>query len=68
MEVRVKPNSYTGHESTCPNYKPKKEEPKMLEYRIEPENEKDVQVISLTFVKNKFFENVENYNKGTILL
>ena len=68
VEVRVKPNSYIEHESTCPKYKPKKEEPKMLEHRIEANNEKDVQVISLTFVKNKFFENVENYNEGTILL
>ena len=67
VEVRVKPNSYYEHESTCRKYVPVKGEPKMLEYRIEPKNESDVQVYSLTFVKSEFFENVKNYSEGEFL-
>ena len=68
VEVRVKPNSYSMHKSTCSNYVLKIGESEMLEYRIKPENEKDVQVISLTFVKSKFFEGVKNFNEGKIFL
>ena len=67
VEVRVKPNSYYQRTSTCPNYIPKKDEPKMLEYRIDAKNEKDVQVVSLTFIKNEFFENAINYSEGEFL-
>ena len=68
IEVRVKPFNYYQRESTCPTYVPKKGEPKKVEYRIAPENEKDVQVFSLTFVKNEFFENAKNFEEGNILL
>ena len=63
VEVRVKPDSYFEGESTCKSYKPNKEEPKMLEYRIAPEKEKDVQVYSLTFVKKGYLEKAINYDE-----
>jgi len=68
VEVRVKPNSYYARESTCPKYKPKIGEPKMLEYRIDAKNEEDVQVVSLTFVKNNFFEKAKNFQDGNIFI
>ena len=68
VEVRVKPNSYFERGSTCPNYKPKKDEPKNLEFRIDAKDENNVQVFSLTFVKAEFFENAKNFNEGNILL
>lgn len=67
VELRVKPFIYYRRESTCLSYVLKKGEPKKLEYRIAPENEKEVQVFSLTFVKNEFFENTQNYIDGIIL-
>ena len=67
VELRVKPFIYYRRESTCPSYVLKKGEPKKLEYRIAPENEKEVQVFSLTFVKNEFFEKTQNYIDGIIL-
>ena len=66
VEVRVKPNSYMEHKSTCPSYKPKVGEPTMLEYRIEAEKEKDVQVYSFTFVKSEFLEKIKEYAQGEI--
>ena len=68
VELRVKPDSYFQRESTCLKYIPKKDEPKMLEYRIAPKNEKDVQVVSLAFVKNEFFDKVKNFEEGKLLL
>ena len=68
VEVRVKPNSYTEHKSTCPSYKPKMGEPKMLEYRIEAEKEKDVQVYCLTFVKSEVLEVIKEYDQGKIFI
>ena len=64
--MRVKPNTFTEHKSTCPNYKLKSGEPEILEYRVPAKNEKDVQVFSLTFVKNGFFENANNYQEGEL--
>lgn len=66
VEVRLKPNSYLEHKSTCPRYKPKKNEPEMLEYRIEANKEKDVQVYSLTFVKSDALETFKEYDQGKI--
>ena len=68
MECRVKPNSYHEYKSTCPKYKPKDGETEMLEYRIAAENEEDVQVVSLTFVKNEFFESAEQFKEGDIFI
>ena len=67
VEVKVKPNSYYEGKSTCSNYVPKNGEPEMLEYRIDPENERDVQVYSLTFVRKNFFEKAKNYSEGDFL-
>jgi len=67
VEVKVKPNSYYEGKSTCSNYVPKNGEPEMLEYRIEPKNENDVQVYSLTFVRKNFFEKAKNYSEGDFL-
>ena len=50
-----------------PNYKPKNGEPEMLEYRVKAQNEKDVQVFSLTFVKNEFFEKAKTYKDGELI-
>jgi len=67
VEVRVKPNSYYEGKSTYSKYAPKNGEPEILEYRIEPKNENDVQVYSLTFVKKEFFEKAKNYSEGDFL-
>ena len=68
VEVRVKPKSYYERESTCPNYISKNGEPKNLEYRIDAKNENDVKVVSLTFVKNEFFEKAKEYSEGKIFV
>ena len=68
IEVRVRPGSYIEGGSTCSKYVFKKGEPKNIEYRIEPKNEKDVQVFSLTFIKNEFFEKTKIFEEGNILL
>ena len=67
VEVRVKPNSFIQHKSTCSSYKPKIGEPVMLEYRVDGKKEKDVQVFSLAFVKNEFFDNSKNYIEGELI-
>ena len=67
VEVRVKPFSFMPHESTCPNYRPLFGEPKLLEYRVPAEKQKDVQVYSITFVKNEFFDNAFYYQEGDLL-
>ena len=68
VEVRVKPKSYYERESTCPKYIPKNGEPKNLEYRIDAKNENDVRVVSLTFVKNEFFEKTKEFSEGKIFI
>ena len=68
VEVRVKPYYYTEYGSTCPKYVPKFGEPKMLEYRINAQNQKEVQIVSLTFARRKIFRNFKNYKDGYILL
>ena len=67
VEVRVKPKSYIEHGSTVKNYQYKEGEPKALEYRIEPKNEKDVQVVSLTFVKNNFLDKIKTFKEANFL-
>ena len=39
----------------------------MLEYRVDGKKEKDVQVFSLAFVKNEFFDNAKNYIEGELI-
>ena len=69
IEVKVKPNSFNEYKLTVrkENYKFKEGETEMLEYRIEPKNEKDVQVISLTFVKSKVLESMTKFNEANFL-
>ena len=67
VEVRVKPKSYLEHGSTVRNYSYKEGEPKYLEYRIEPKNEKDVQVVSLTFVKGELLKNIQKFDEANFL-
>ena len=67
VEVKVKPGCYKKHGSTCSSYVLKINEPKMLEYRVEPDNVENVQVVSLTFVKSEFFLNVKKYEEGNFL-
>ena len=67
VETKVKPKSYYEKESTVKNYEYKEGEPKMLEYRIEPKDEKDVQVVSLTFVKGEFLKNIKKFEESNIL-
>ena len=68
VEARVKPNSYYARRSTCPKYIPKNGEPQNLEYRIDAKDETEVQVVSLTFVKNEFFEKAKNFSEGEIFV
>ena len=63
MEVRVKNKYYMEHGSTVRKYNYKIGEQKELEYRIEPKDEKDVQVVSLTFLKGKLFEDLQKYDE-----
>ena len=49
IKIGVKLFNYYQRESTCPSNALKKRKEK-VEYRIVPENEKDIQVFSLTFV------------------
>lgn len=64
IEARVRPNSFSIHESTIYGYQLKKGEPKKVEYRIEyPQN---VEVISLLFVNKHFLENISNYSESLI--
>jgi hypothetical protein len=69
VEVKVKPNSFTEHELTVrkSTYKFKEGETDKLEYRIEPKNEKDVQVISLTFVKKKALDGMSKFSESNFL-
>lgn len=67
VETKVKPKSYYEKESTVFEYEYKEGEPKMLEYRIEPKDEKDVQVVSLTFVKEEFLQNIKKFEESNIL-
>jgi hypothetical protein len=69
VEVKVKPNSFTEHELTVrkSKYKFKEGETDKLEYRIEPKNEKDVQVVSLTFVKSQALDSMSKFSESNFL-
>ena len=69
VEVKVKPNSFTEHGLTvCKSkYKFKEGETDKLEYRIEPKNEKDVQVVSLTFVKSQALDGMSKFSESNFL-
>ena len=79
IEARVKPGSYTGHNSTVVGYNAKNGETANVEYRVEVKDDdkdiiyrvgsdKNVIVKAITFVKVKFLENVEDFCEGTIVV
>ena len=75
IEARVKPNSFSAHESTIYGYQYKQDEPAKVEYRIQCEmvssfetcaNNRNVTVTSLIFVNKNFLENLKNYGESFI--
>ena len=79
IEARVKPNSYTAHNSTIFNYSGKHGETTNVEYRVEVKDEnieyiyrvpqeKNIVIKSITFVKVNFLENVKDYIEGDIVV
>ena len=63
IETKVKPQSFSSHESTILNYQFLKNEPKDIEYRIN--SDKNVMVISIVFVNCSFIKKNQDYNKIT---
>ena len=78
VEVRLKPDCFTRHNSTVVNYQNLPGEPNTVEYRVEVKSDDDliyriasennVVVTSITFVLVKFLENVKNYVEGNIMI
>ena len=78
VEVRVKPDSFTRHNSTVVNYQNLPGEPQTVEYRVEVKSDDDliyrvpseqrVVVTSITFVLVKFLENVKEFYEGNIMI
>ena len=74
IEANVNPQSFTKHGNTIYGYKFKSSEPEQIEYRIDiknlcfcsdgtvgPDDERNIETISLLFVKKRFLERCENY-------
>ena len=78
VEVRLRPDCFTKHNSTVVNYNNLPGEPDTVEYRVEVKSdsdliyriasEKNVVVTSITFVLVKFLENVSEYCEGNIMI
>ena len=78
VEARVKPNSFTMHNSTIWRDKNIEGEPVKVEYRVESntsddliyrvESDKNIFVVSVSFVLVKFLENVKEYCEGDIVI
>ena len=79
IEARVKPGTYTSHNSTVFNYNSKNGETDDVEYRVEVDDEncdyiyrvaheKNIVIKSICFVKVKFLENVQDYVEGNIVV
>jgi ankyrin repeat protein len=78
VEVRLRPNCYSKHNSTVVNYNSLPGEPNTVEYRVQVKSDDDliyrvasggnVVVTSITFVLVKFLENVSNYCEGDIMI
>jgi len=79
IEARVKPKSYTAHNSTIFRYVGKDGETDDVEYRVEVDDEnidyiyrvpqeKNIVIKSITFVKVNFLENVKDYIEGNIVV
>ena len=78
VEVRLRPDCFSKHNSTLVNYNNLPGEPDTVEYRVEVKSdsdliyridcEKNVVVTSITFVLVKFLENVSKYCEGNIMI
>ena len=78
VEVRLRPDCFSKHNSTVINYSNLPGEPDTVEYRVEVksdsdliyriDSEKNVVVTSITFVLVKFLENVSKYSEGNIMI
>lgn len=78
VEVRVKPNSYTAHNSTIWRNQKIDNEPTQVEYRIESnanddliyrvESENNIFIVSISFVLVQFLENVKDFYEGNIMI
>jgi hypothetical protein len=78
VEVRLKPDCFTKHNSTVVNYQNLPGEPNTVEYRVEVKSDDDliyriasennVVVTSITFVLVRFLENVKDYVEGNIMI
>ena len=78
IEARVKPKSFTAHNSTIFSYVGKAGESQDLEYRVEVNNENadfiyrvpqenNIVIKSITFVNVDFLENVHYYVEANIV-
>ena len=78
IEVRLRPDCYSKHNSTVVNYNSLPGEPSTVEYRVQVKSDDDliyrvasggnVVVTSITFVLVKFLENVSDYCEGNIMI
>ena len=78
VEAKVKPGSFSSHESTLYNYDYKIGEPNELEYRIEvskgnddsfcfgDSDQSDICTTSLLFVQKDFLDSLNNYSDASI--
>ena len=69
VEARLRPNSFQIFKSTT-GRQAVKGEPTLIEYRVKSVdkfNNKNIYVISITFVSEKFLNNVKDYDQGDIL-
>ena len=79
IEARVKPNSFTAHNSTVFKYVAKNGESKKVEYRVvvnsnnsnyiyRVSREQNIIIKSISFVKVDFLENVDDYIEGNVVV
>jgi len=78
IEVRVKPNSYTAHNSTVWRDQKIDNEPTHVEYRVESKenddliyrivSESNLFIVSISFVLVQFLENVKDFYEGDIVI
>ena len=71
IEARIKPESFSIHDSTIYGYQFKKDEPEKVEYRISCDvmdirKRDDIIVTSLIFINKKFLENIKNFSESLI--
>ena len=70
IEVRLRPDSYGTFKSTTSGRNIIQGEPTLLEYRVksvDKYNNRNVYVVSITFVLDNFINNIKSYDQGDIL-